>query len=631
MYAKKATFAGGNFKNMVDAFVNCPGIQKVVPGFVGGFTTDPSYEDVIAGKTDHYLAVEVHYDEKSVSYFQLLDIFWRQIDPTDDGGQFAKRGDAYRTAIFYHDEEQLRFSRLTFDCMKTNGRFGQDLVTGILPATTFYPASGILRGDEVSDEANEVYEDERRRYLKKTWGKSYRKLMIRAVLVLFPCIIIAMMIGNAWSYHMRFAPWTQSYPEPIRERMLTAEEVAADAAWLVSIIEESHPVFIDIWLMHEKLDESYDQARSIFLGSASQDMSVIDFAMLCRRYVASLGDAHTLIYSPSGYGYILDLEFYWSPDGLILLPNEEYPNGAKVISLGGLPVEDIGQTIDSHFGIETESGRYYLRSGNVVSRIFHQAAGIDNGDSVDLELVWPDNSIEIVAFDYKMYSPPTSQEQYNNFNFDLIAEGEVALVTTYACVKDNSWSATLVQLREALRTGVNKIIVDLRHNGGGDSSVWDPFAVYLGMQEDAGSYGMLRRYSPLANATILRNQRIGTDYLYMPSIKGGINKNPYEIILLVEEPTFSSAILLAGYVKDGEFGTIIGREPRNTASHFGYPANFTLPNSHLTARVSTHYWLRPDVERDKNVEPLVDIEVPYGEDILERALLELGYRDNMTP
>ncbi len=135
-----ATFAGGCFWCMVAPFSDCPGVVKVVSGYTGGRTENPNYESVCSGESGHYEAVQVTYDPQSVSYETLLDIFWRQIDPTDPGGQFFDRGSSYRTAIFYHNEEQKALAEASKRRLEASGRFNGPIVTEILPACTFWPA-----------------------------------------------------------------------------------------------------------------------------------------------------------------------------------------------------------------------------------------------------------------------------------------------------------------------------------------------------------------------------------------------------------------------------------------------------------------------------------------------------------
>ncbi|CAN7373645.1 peptide-methionine (S)-S-oxide reductase MsrA [Rossellomorea sp. LjRoot5] len=135
-----ATFAGGCFWCMVKPFDEQPGIIDVVSGYSGGHLKDPSYEDIKAGDSGHYEVVQITFDPALFPYERLLELYWPQIDPTDDGGQFHDRGEQYRTAIFYHNEHQKQLAAGSKNTIEESGRFKKPIVTKILPATTFYPA-----------------------------------------------------------------------------------------------------------------------------------------------------------------------------------------------------------------------------------------------------------------------------------------------------------------------------------------------------------------------------------------------------------------------------------------------------------------------------------------------------------
>jgi peptide-methionine (S)-S-oxide reductase len=137
---KKATFAGGCFWCMVKPFDQWDGVHSVVSGYTGGHTENPTYKDVKTGSTGHYEAVEITYDSSVLPYQDILTIYWQQIDPTDDGGQFQDRGDSYRTAIFYHDAEQKKIAEASKQELEASGKFSKPIVTKILPAAIFYPA-----------------------------------------------------------------------------------------------------------------------------------------------------------------------------------------------------------------------------------------------------------------------------------------------------------------------------------------------------------------------------------------------------------------------------------------------------------------------------------------------------------
>ncbi len=136
----RATFAGGCFWCMEPPFRKLPGVLSVVSGYTGGQKEHPTYQEVCSGRTGHAEAVEILFDPRRVSYETLLKIFWRSVDPTDPDGQFADRGSQYRTAIFYHDEEQRRLAEESVRALEKSGRFGAPIATEIVPAGPFYPA-----------------------------------------------------------------------------------------------------------------------------------------------------------------------------------------------------------------------------------------------------------------------------------------------------------------------------------------------------------------------------------------------------------------------------------------------------------------------------------------------------------
>ncbi|MGY0694629.1 peptide-methionine (S)-S-oxide reductase MsrA [Virgibacillus sp. FSP13] len=171
---KKATFAGGCFWCMVKPFDQWDGIDSIVSGYTGGHTENPTYEDVKTGTTGHYESVEITYDPDIFSYRDILNIYWQQIDPTDDGGQFQDRGDSYRTAIFYHDTEQKNIAEASKAALEDSGKFTKPIVTKILPATTFYPAEDYHQ-DFYKRNEQEYKEDRaksgRDEFIAKTWGE----------------------------------------------------------------------------------------------------------------------------------------------------------------------------------------------------------------------------------------------------------------------------------------------------------------------------------------------------------------------------------------------------------------------------------------------------------------------------
>ena len=137
---QKATFAGGCFWCTEADFEKLPGVAKVISGYTGGHKENPSYEEVSSGKTGHIEAIQVYFDPSKISYEELLDFFWKHIDPTDPGGQFVDRGPQYRSAIFYHDEDQKRLAELSKEYLNNSKKFNKPISTEILKLTKFFEA-----------------------------------------------------------------------------------------------------------------------------------------------------------------------------------------------------------------------------------------------------------------------------------------------------------------------------------------------------------------------------------------------------------------------------------------------------------------------------------------------------------
>jgi peptide methionine sulfoxide reductase msrA/msrB len=170
---EKATFAGGCFWCMEPPFERLMGVVDVVAGYTGGTKENPTYEEVSSGVTGHLEAVEITYDPSKVSYEELLEVFWRQIDPTDPGGQFGDRGPQYRTAIFYHSDEQRRLAEESKKAIEQSGRYSAPIVTQILRASKFYRAEEYHQDFyKKSSTRYKSYRDYsgRDRYLDKVWG-----------------------------------------------------------------------------------------------------------------------------------------------------------------------------------------------------------------------------------------------------------------------------------------------------------------------------------------------------------------------------------------------------------------------------------------------------------------------------
>ena len=169
----RATFAGGCFWCMEEAFDKVPGVIATVSGYMGGHVKNPTYEQVTTGRTGHAEVVQVEYDPAKVSYARLLEAFWRNIDPTQKDGQFCDHGSSYRSAVFFHDEEQRSLAEASRAALMKNKPFKGEIVTEIAKSGEFYPAEGYHQDYYLKNPARYKFYKSgcgREARLKQLWG-----------------------------------------------------------------------------------------------------------------------------------------------------------------------------------------------------------------------------------------------------------------------------------------------------------------------------------------------------------------------------------------------------------------------------------------------------------------------------
>jgi peptide methionine sulfoxide reductase msrA/msrB len=171
---KTAVLAGGCFWCIQPAFDKTPGVIKTIVGYCGGTEPNPTYELVTSEKTQYRESIEVTYDPQKVSYEQLLEVYWRQINPTQSDGQFTDIGPSYRAAIFYGNEEEKKIAEASKNKLAQSGKFQKPIVTEVLPAMKFYPAEDYhqkyYRENPSRFEAFE-HGSGRVNFKQKVWGK----------------------------------------------------------------------------------------------------------------------------------------------------------------------------------------------------------------------------------------------------------------------------------------------------------------------------------------------------------------------------------------------------------------------------------------------------------------------------
>ena len=173
-----AYFAGGCFWCMQYAFDRVKGVKKTIVGYAGGDKASPDYEEVSSGTTGHAESIQVFYDPKEVTYSQLIDTFWHNIDPTTVNREFADAGSQYRTVIFYSNDDEKKIAEDSKAALAKSGKFNKPIVTQIVPIGKFYPAEDYHQEYYLKNAMHfQAYEigSGRAGYLKRTWGNESSK------------------------------------------------------------------------------------------------------------------------------------------------------------------------------------------------------------------------------------------------------------------------------------------------------------------------------------------------------------------------------------------------------------------------------------------------------------------------
>ena len=178
---RTAVLAGGCFWCIQPAFDKAPGVVKTVVGYSGGTEPNPTYEVVTSEKTKYRESIEITYDPTKISFDQLLNIYWKQIDPTQNDGQFTDIGPSYRAAIFYNNDDEKRIAEASKEKLSRSGKFDKPIVTEILPAMKFYAAEGYhQKYYQQNPEHFEAFEKGSGRvsFSQKTWGDEHGRKVV---------------------------------------------------------------------------------------------------------------------------------------------------------------------------------------------------------------------------------------------------------------------------------------------------------------------------------------------------------------------------------------------------------------------------------------------------------------------
>ena len=406
-------------------------------------------------------------------------------------------------------------------------------------------------------------------------------------IILITILLLALIAVGAIGFYRLPISFGGQYPERpealATDTLLTKEQVTEDRDLAIQFVEDAHPYFVV-----QKDLSAYEQACRNYMNAASEAMSVRDFQAATAEYLCFFEDGHTRIrWSEDEY---LDMEQVYQDQNTYRIENGIISD-RSVVEIGGVPIENIYETIDHIFPAENDMARQINRGTYIIGRNILELAGAitqeADGIAESVAVTYSDGSTEECTF-YKPEEDPDSEYEapVNTFQMD----GDIFVVNFVECVDDANLKSIADELEKAVKQGCNKVIIDARGNGGGNSNACKRLLGAMGMT--GPGYDMLIRFSDEASEQVGYLRDSGT-FRWNGSAKCTVNDN-VRLVVLCDRYTFSSATMLCVWVRDGKLGTIIGEASSNTPSSYGDILYMSLPNSHILATVSHKQFIRPD-------------------------------------
>ncbi len=382
-----------------------------------------------------------------------------------------------------------------------------------------------------------------------------------------------------------------------------------DALNLVTVIEDTHPSFVI-----GDIEDNYEQVKQEFLNSITQNTTKDEFKYLILKYLAILQDGHTGI-QRSENDFFLNLEYYTIGEELILLDKDGNLSDNKVTKIGGVSINKVYETVQTYYVAENEAA--IERNNNMWALNYEvlKLAGCHiSNNTVDVIIeqngLISENKIKFIR-----------KDAYESFEYSFEIESkminDIFYIDMNVCNDNNILEKQVEKLKEAINSGCKKVIIDVRDNPGGNSLACEKLLSAMDMS--VPNYGVYVRYSALANKKYGINAPT-EGFEHQKPDKNTAQKNEnIKLAILMNENTYSSATMLAVYVKDGELGTLIGRPSSNAPSCYGDISYYKLPNSKIDLTISVKKFLRPDTEADQSI-LIPDIVTEYNVDTLDVAI-----------
>jgi len=488
------------------------------------------------------------------------------------------------------------------------------LENGLVPLLKIAGFNAFSAKAEVDFQVNLVY-------IKKEVMMIKKSLYLLVLLVLVAC---GASVEENGEYQSTAEEAVHEQTQPAAQQaQLPVFDFSSDAARVVAIVEEVHPIFI----MPGLLPSYYEDRRAEFLEAASQRMSRTAFVLAIQRYYTALHDGHMSLGIVdfswnwiSGGGH-LEVPFVYV-DGQIFLAD----SGAQLLYVDGTTVSEIIDQIDHHFYFENEFARALRLPYHVGQGMILQQAGVgiylahSNALANPIYITFLENgeqSEQSVRF--VRTSPNVAIS-----SLDYIIRYEVMDDVLFISLRHFTIGEHITEVAEAIQTaidaGITRFIVDLRGNGGGNSAAGAELLMAMGMS--LPSFGSLRRASQLA---IDQRTQFGVSFSedadrleHAPNPNTAANPLGIQLAVLMDNASFSSSTMMATWVQDGSMGVIVGEPSSNAPSAFGDMLTYTLPTSGFNLQLSYTRFMRPDATADQNV-LWPDIAVPASQ-ALEAAL-----------
>lgn len=369
------------------------------------------------------------------------------------------------------------------------------------------------------------------------------------------------------------------------DTLLTAEQVQADRQQLMDYVESVHPFFVD------GSDQApYLAAKEAYLAETANTMTVDAFMSASARYLTVFGDGHTRL----SWQYGDEVAIYHRyQNGKMHFADESGVTDLTITAVDDVPMTHILATIDSLFPAENEMAVAKNYNNYFTSETLLKMAGVNVEKDV-FTVTLSDGSTRACTWFVPEEASASSNEPWGN---KARWDGDIFVVEFVECVNDDNLKSIAQELKQAVKNGCTKVIIDARGNGGGSSNACERLLNAMGMK--APAYGMLVRYSPEAKEQKGYLRSSGT-CLMKPNPAARQNEK-VNLVVLCDRFTYSSATMLCVYVRDGQLGTLIGEASSNMPNHYGDLTFVALENAHLFASVSHKRFLRPSGETENRM------------------------------